>query len=469
MRAINKMFWSKVPPILLAFCTLAFLFIPSEATKNVASCQDLNTADTVYVLVNDVLSDGTCFTIGASNITLDGQGHTVTYANRLRGYAINKSSGYYNYVAIKNLNIVQGNSSISGAHAIYTPEMDGYIENNKIKTSGYAFGIFRSESRVNHVLGNFIISGVGIFISESGLNIISNNTIMSSSGGIGIGGSYTNFVSNNLIKTSGKVGIGINIYASSTNTILNNTITTDGDGAAHGIAVISGSVSNVISYNNVATSGRGSSGIYISSDKNSISNNKVSTSNEIAPGIILEHSDLNIISSNNITTSGIGSFGAFFMYSDRNVLSNNDFATSGPNSFGISFLVSGNNTVSNNSIAAADSGIVVGSSVANTFSNNDIATSNISTYGLYFENSSSTLLSNNIVMTPGDKSRGIYLDRYSRNTILRNNNVTTSGGKDSITTLPLSAYFLGIILLAGLLMIAIRCFEQKNLKRPKSP
>ena len=46
---------------------------------DVSSCQTLSTANTVYTLTQNVSSNGTCFTITANNVTLDGQGYQVTY------------------------------------------------------------------------------------------------------------------------------------------------------------------------------------------------------------------------------------------------------------------------------------------------------------------------------------------------------------------------------------------------------
>jgi hypothetical protein len=50
-------------------------------TAYVASCGNLNQANTTYILNNDVSSQGTCITITADGITLDLNGHIVTYDN----------------------------------------------------------------------------------------------------------------------------------------------------------------------------------------------------------------------------------------------------------------------------------------------------------------------------------------------------------------------------------------------------
>lgn len=48
---------------------------------HLTQCGDLTTANANYILDNDVRSDGTCFYLKAKNISLDLNGHTITYAD----------------------------------------------------------------------------------------------------------------------------------------------------------------------------------------------------------------------------------------------------------------------------------------------------------------------------------------------------------------------------------------------------
>lgn len=50
-------------------------------TVSVSACGALSQPATRYVLQNDVVSDGTCFFVNANDVTLDLNGHTVTYDN----------------------------------------------------------------------------------------------------------------------------------------------------------------------------------------------------------------------------------------------------------------------------------------------------------------------------------------------------------------------------------------------------
>jgi len=60
--------------------TVLSIFVSATGTgTSITSCQILSNSGTTYVLQNDVSSTGTCFTLAASGITLDLNGHTVTY------------------------------------------------------------------------------------------------------------------------------------------------------------------------------------------------------------------------------------------------------------------------------------------------------------------------------------------------------------------------------------------------------
>lgn len=84
--------FKKIPEMFIIIVILNFLFVLSyilwsknfsyaETLINVTACGELNQTGATYVLQNDVASDGTCFYVTQSNITLDLNGHTVTYDN----------------------------------------------------------------------------------------------------------------------------------------------------------------------------------------------------------------------------------------------------------------------------------------------------------------------------------------------------------------------------------------------------
>ena len=89
---------------------------------NINSCQELNSPTTTYKLTSDVSSTGTCFTINHVGITLDCQGHTITYGN---GRGIAKPYWYTqgNGLIVKNCNIKSsGSTTGNGIEIAYCKE-----------------------------------------------------------------------------------------------------------------------------------------------------------------------------------------------------------------------------------------------------------------------------------------------------------------------------------------------------------
>ncbi len=99
------------------------------------ACRDLTVENGSYVLTQDVSSDGTCFTVKANGITVDGGGHTLEYAKSSTGYALYNPDGYDN-VTVKNFVIVKTTSDTPSAQAIFFTVMaNGTITNNTITLS----------------------------------------------------------------------------------------------------------------------------------------------------------------------------------------------------------------------------------------------------------------------------------------------------------------------------------------------
>lgn len=73
----------------------------TRAATSVSACGVLSTANETYILTQDVSSDGTCFAISANYITLDLNGHTVTYGNAAASYyyGVAIPMSYYNSVS----------------------------------------------------------------------------------------------------------------------------------------------------------------------------------------------------------------------------------------------------------------------------------------------------------------------------------------------------------------------------------
>ena len=104
--------------------------ISATAINPISSCGTLSSAGT-YTLTQNVNSAGTCFTIGADNITLDGAGYTINYSQSEVGHGIDNDGGYDN-ITIQNLNIVQTNDTVYNSHTIQANGMINSIIRNNI-------------------------------------------------------------------------------------------------------------------------------------------------------------------------------------------------------------------------------------------------------------------------------------------------------------------------------------------------
>lgn len=97
--------------------------IISLGDSNGAPCQTLNQAGATYVMQGSAITDGTCYTISAPNITLDLNGQTIRYANGTSSdqYAVLLYPGPGAVItsnATQRGTIVQGSSAGNDSHAI---------------------------------------------------------------------------------------------------------------------------------------------------------------------------------------------------------------------------------------------------------------------------------------------------------------------------------------------------------------
>ncbi len=109
---------------------------PTAAGTPLTACQALSSANTTYVLQNNVQSPGTCFGIVADNVTLNLNGHTVTYAttdssranygvlsadcwdSELAGIPAALCGGSHKNPVIMNGTLTQGPAAAPQSHAV---------------------------------------------------------------------------------------------------------------------------------------------------------------------------------------------------------------------------------------------------------------------------------------------------------------------------------------------------------------
>ncbi len=200
----------------------------------ITSCGLLNDANG-YILNASVSSNGTCFTIGANNITLEGSWNTVNYAKTGRGYGILDYGGYDN-ITIKNITLSQQNNAAVSSHGIYLVNViNSLLSDIKINTKNNSKGMYLSSS-VSNTFSNFDIKTVdnnahGIYMNASNNNAFSTFNILTY-GGSAYGLYIENGKNNNFLKmnvVSGGNGIRFNSATSNIMTYgsIDSTLTND--------------------------------------------------------------------------------------------------------------------------------------------------------------------------------------------------------------------------------------------------
>jgi len=301
-----------------------------------SKCGILSTA--VYTLYNNVSSAGTCFTIGADNVTLDCAGYTINYSQSVAGYGINNSGGWDN-LTIRNCNIRHGGSATSNNDAIYLSGVENStIRNNIITTGGTTDNnaIYAESSTnctiVNNTLYPFGTSwnNRGVYLtSSSNSNIIINNSIITNGSGSSSNNNYAILISssnnnniklNNLSTNGGgdnQNGIEV-IGVSSFNNIINNTIITNGaKGDNDGITFWSGSSNNNAINNSISTNGTDyNDGVFFAhtSENNSIINNILSTSGSNSHAFHFNAISSNFPAQNNLINNTLNKVEGYDLY-----------------------------------------------------------------------------------------------------------------------------------------------------------
>ncbi len=220
----------------LVFAALASV---AQGQTLISSCQTLSTPGASYRLTTDLSSAGTCITIRGDGITLDLDGHTITFdssrAGNTRGIYINSVRN----VTVRNGKVRQstacrGASGCARDTAVrVSGAFDTLVEQIEITVQGYdSFGIYMSSASsscqagtLNRIVGNTITHNGTVLSSRDGF----------SSEPIKIERHAGRFeISNNRILASPQAGIMIYGYGSEGNgcndgsEIANNYIDIDG-------------------------------------------------------------------------------------------------------------------------------------------------------------------------------------------------------------------------------------------------
>jgi parallel beta-helix repeat protein len=319
----------------------------------------------------DITSNGTCFTIGANNITLDGGGHRLG-----------------------------GNSTGAG---IEVPGKIG-VTITGITIANFKYGIHLVNSQhctvINSTVSNSSGTGIGrgIFLDESSHNIIADNRVQANDfQGMYLKGSSDNVIANTTANSNGYYGIVL-WSGSNNNVVTNNTASDNKEGITLGYAM-----GNLVSNNTIRDNTQFGIELQQSSNTNTFCDNTIINNSEI--GI------------------AIGLFGT--SYQGNMILMN----TIGQHNQGLYLRNATNTTIAGNTVTETTTGIMLEQSAQNTISNNSVDTYSSTGISLY-RNSPHNQVLNNTVCGGANYSGnlGIALDGADH-TVVKGNTVSKNRGR----------------------------------------
>lgn len=205
------------------FCLIFFVFPNIAQAKNcgdgVAACACGDTVISSTTLTSDLICATNGLIVGASSITIDGNGHTITGSGGILYAGIGNLSGYSN-VTIKNFAAIASfGKGISLSSATGT-----LVQNNTIRSTSY--GIYSSSASTTFT-GNTVYSNTyGIYLTSSS-NILSNNTIQSNVYGMYLSSAANNTLENNIVSRN-----TYEIYGFGAGTYSNNQLLYNGTSSA---------------------------------------------------------------------------------------------------------------------------------------------------------------------------------------------------------------------------------------------
>ena len=385
-----------------------------SASTPVSSCTGI-TQPGYYYLAGDIINaSGTCITISAGNVVLDGRGHVIDGTYRYYGVEAEDVRN----VTIKNLSVQE---FWTGIH--FRNVTSSVIEGTTI-TRSRRDGVMLVSSTGNRMSGN-IISGNwlgGVELVSSSGNTVEGNTFINN--GLMVKDSYGNAVANNTVNSmplvylenrrnvvvgdAGQVialnsenitvrnlnlsntDVGIYFRNVSYSVVEGNTI---GGNIWEGVRLVSSS-GNRISGNTISENMRRGIALYSSIGNtvvgNTISGNGLEAGSlSVSGGVVLDSSSGNTISGNTIRNN---KFGVVLYYSSGNSVS--DSSISGSDEDGVRIEHSSNNTISDSNISGNVRGVVLNLSSGNTLSGNNISWNRA---GVWVWHSSDNTISGNTI------------------------------------------------------------------------
>ena len=393
------------------------------------TCDNLTSANTTYVLMNNVSSSATCMNILANNITLDCAGFMINYSTGGVWGSNGVNISGFNFTTVQNCNIrvgVAGSCSGVGSYGIEINQASySNLINVTIPTT-YGVRIRGSSSRYNNLLNN-TLSGSGgsgcpvIWVSAGGgAHTISGNTVSASYGytlNMDSAGGANNTIFNNTFNNGGGSGGSLITIASINNNFTNNIISSNMNGG-YGLS-LTGSNNTIVGNQIKNFSATGGTGFYVGSATNNTFTNNTVTSpvgqSYVVYGTTSTHYNQSIDTSN--LAEGLP---VYYNYSLQNQAVLNNVDVSG--TYG-QVICGWCQNVTYNNVTMGRDGINLFNTNYSTISNSNINTSKGYGVWLYKEANWNNVTGNDID-TYGSYGYGVYL-AWSTDNNLNNNNITT--------------------------------------------
>lgn len=339
-----------------------------------------------------------CINVTATDVSIDGQGNTITGAGVASTYGI--------YVQANDVNISNTIISNYSDSIQYFKASNGNITNvSSFNSTSTAFQFFSANSIViyKNFINNTAASGIS-FNNDANNTTITNNTVYNVADGIEMVGqagrtNYTLINNNSFINSTSDV---IFLDPDTNSIIANNTLVYTGSGNAINLNLALTNNNSVFSNNISGTAGIG---VTVTS----------STGNNITKNAIIMTTGTGVTLTSCVNTT---------------IVTNSINITTGD---GIDILTKTNSTnIINNTInttgnTAPDIKVNVGSN--GTIANNTIYSKGTSSFGIELQATAQNwTIQNNSVYTIGNTAPAVYLAASTSNrTLITLNNITTTG------------------------------------------
>src|SRR3989344_3256736 len=217
---------------------------------NVTVCGVLKFSDTTYILQGDISTNGTCFTVEANNITLDGNGHTIAGDDSQNTIGI-EAIDVKNFV-VKNVTVGNFDTGIYFDSDILNAQISIFDVSS---TSNVGDGIWIYDGSGKHILYNInssynALNGIYFWGTTAVRNANLTNIMASDNLGDGIElapySAFSDFVLTNII-TNGNTGDGVDIYPAYETKIKN--LISKGNSPGDGLEISEGSDSEITDSN----------------------------------------------------------------------------------------------------------------------------------------------------------------------------------------------------------------------------